>query len=144
MIIPSKLIKDLLVAASLGVFASTNQNDWSINISKQPDAPDKSITVYDTGGLASNPRWLLDYPSVQILVRGSENSYEVTYNKTVQILNALLGYPSTTFGTDRLVMIIQLGNIAFLGYDKKNRPEISINFGLTIEPGTTGSYRDPI
>lgn len=144
MTLPSIIIKDILVAASIGVFGSENSAEWGIHIGKQIDSTDKNITIYDTGGQAPHPRWLLDYPSIQIVVRGNENGYQATYNKAQDIQKALLGYPSTDIGSDRLVYVLQTGNTAFIGYDPKNRPEFSLNFGLCIEPGTVGSYREPL
>lgn len=140
--VPSTVIADILVAATVG--ASGGTNDWAIYKSMQPDNPDAVVTVYDSGGQSPNPRWKLDYPSVQILVRGKENGYDALYAKAVAIQTALLGYPSATIGADRLVMVNQVGGITLIGYDKKRRPEISLNYALIVEPGTSGTYRDPL
>lgn len=43
-------IKDRLVSGGFGVFADTTGNVFGIFISNEPEQPDTSITLYDTGG----------------------------------------------------------------------------------------------
>ncbi len=142
MTVPSIGVKDVLVAANVGTF---NSGSWQIHVSKQPLEVDQSITIYDAGGLAPYPKWLLDFPSVQIIVRGLENSYETTYNKTKEVKDALLGLPSQDINGDRWVSVTMIGEMASLGYDEKQRPEFALNLRLIIEPAdAAGDYRDPL
>jgi hypothetical protein len=138
---PSEGIRDLLVAANVGVFNATS--GWSIHISRMPNKPDTCITIYDSGGAPSNPKWLLDFPTVQVRVRGSENGYLAAQAKCKDIVDALLGLPSQDVNGDRWVMITQLSAPTFLGYEDNKRPQFSINFQLTIEPAS-GTNREPL
>ncbi len=131
---PSDGIKDLLVSAGIGVFKTT------IFIGSEPNKPDAAITINNTGGLPSNPKFLLDFPAVQVMVRGDENGYQAMWTKVVAIKDALLGLPSQDLNGDRWVAINQAGNEGFLGFDDNNRPRVSLNFNLIIEPAT-GTHR---
>lgn len=146
MTIPSVLIKDTLVADGLK-FATSD--DWSIWIGKEPKEPSRSITIYDVAGSAPNPKWLLDYPSIQIRVSGGPNDYKEVAEKAAELLNRLNGRPSYNAydgGGDRVVMINALGGISFIGWNENNEPSFIINFDLIIEPSPTTSptNREPL
>ena len=68
-------IKDMLSTAGVGTFAATLSSTWGIYISKEPMSPNQTITIYPTGGLAPNPKWLLDELSAQVRIRGDVNDY---------------------------------------------------------------------
>jgi hypothetical protein len=137
---PSTGVKDLLVAASIGTFNATT--GWSIHIAKEPAEPHTCITVFDSGGLPPNPKWLLDYPSVQVRVRGAPGAYQAAYTKCVAIKNALLGLNSQDINGDRWVSVTMAGDINTLGFDESNRPMFSLNFRLILEPApAAGSTR---
>lgn len=145
-------IKDLLVAAGVGTFNVTdplNVTDWSINVSKLPDKPDRCITLYDSGGQAPNPRWLVDYPTVQAILRGGENDYEALAGgagiagKTDEVKDALLGIDSQTINGDIWVSVSMLSEAVFLGYDENGRPSFSQNFALIINPAS-GTHRESL
>jgi len=135
---PATVIKDLLVSAGIGTFAATT--GWAIYVSREPaqadNVPHSVITCYDSGGLKPNPQWLLDEPTVQVMVRGNPNGYEAAYTKCQDVKNALLGLPSQTIGADRWVSISMLSDIAMLGYSEQNQPMLSLNFKLIIEPAS--------
>ena len=138
MTVPSQGISDLLVAASIGTFNAIS--GWSIRISRQKDKPDSSVTIYDYTGENNNPRYLLDFPRVQIRVRGNQNGYVAAFDKSTDIMNALIGLPSQDINGDRWTAVNQVGGINALGYDDKDRPQFTLNFALIIEP-PTGTYR---
>lgn len=125
---PAEHLKNILVTAGLGTFGT------NLFVSKMPDLPDLCITLYDSGGETPNPAWLLDFPSVQAMVRGEENGYQTLYQKVKDVVDALLGYPSTDVSDGRLVSVRMNGGPAFLGYDEKKRPQFSINWTLIFEP----------
>lgn len=145
MTLPSVLMKDTLVADGF-VLGGTGQ--WSLWIGKQPTSPDRCITIYDGPGLAPNPRWLLDYPSVQIKVRGGQNDYKVAGDKATEVRNRLLGresYNAFDGLGDRIVMVNAIGDVAFTGWDDPVRPEFVFNLRLTIEPANTApTHREPL
>lgn len=131
---PSEGIKDLLVAAGTGVFAATT--GWGIYIGKMPDDPDTCITVYDSGGEPSDPKWLVDYPYVQVRVRANVAGYLTAEAKIKEVVSELLGLPSQDLNGDRWVSVTQISAPAFIGYDEKQRPEFTTNFRIIIEPAT--------
>lgn len=128
-------ISDVLVAAGVGTFGATV--GWGIFIHQEPPSPpDTAITIYETGGTDPNPKWLLDFPSVQVRVRGAKGGYVAAKAKATDVLNALLGLPSQTINSDVWVAVNQVGGINSLGQDDKDRPLFSLNYGLIIEPAT--------
>ncbi len=134
-------IKDLLVTGSVGAFGGAA--DWAIYIGAMPDKPDAAIGIFNTGGSAPNPQWLIDFPSIQVRIRGNEGSYEDAYTKCIAIKSILLGLPSQDINGDRWVSVSGIGDITELGRDQNKRPEFSVNFALIIEPAT-GAHRDPL
>lgn len=138
----SEGIKDLLVAEG---FLFDGSSDWSVIIGRKPVEPARCIVIYDAGGKDPNPRWLIDYPNIQIRIRGDVNDYQAAFNKAKEIKSILLGVPSQTLNGDRWNHINMLGDIALMGYDENNRPEFSMNFTLIIEPAQVASdSREPL
>lgn len=140
---PAVGIKDLLVAASIGAFGGTAA--WGIFIGKVPPTPQAAIAVVTTGGLPSNPKYLLDYPSVQVLIRGVANGYAAARVKAQAVKDVLLGLESQVINGDKWVHLNTLGDIQSLGYDENNCPMFSLNFSLIIEPATNVlTNREPL
>ena len=128
-------IKDLLIASpALGTFGANT--GWSINIGKLVSSPHTAIGIMQSGGLPPNPRYLLDYPSVQIMVRGAANDYQGGLAKAQAVKDRLLGIPSQTLNSDRWVACNMLGDIINLGFDENNCPMFALNFQLIIEPAS--------
>lgn len=136
---PSLGCKGILVNASTPIVVDAAVNptaDFACFIGKLPDGPSKCVSITDVGGLASEPKWLLDYPTVAVMVRSSD--YLSGYNKMKDIREALLGLPSPqTIGGDTWMGCIAIGNMAFIGNDAKDRPIFSANFRLYIQPAAS-------
>lgn len=132
-------IKDILVAKSVGVYTAGVQTAaWSIYYDYVPKAePDQCITIHCRGGGDSNPAWLLDYPRIQVRVRSKQGSIVEANQKANTVMEALNGYPSTTFGSDRWVGIWNRGGVVPLELDKNDRPQYVVNFQCIVEPGAT-------
>lgn len=144
---PTAGVKDILVAAGVGLFGTTSTPiPWQIGIGQTLDAPDRFITVRKTGGSPANPRWLIDYPSVQVMVRGNENAYLEAETKAQQIKDVLLALPSQDLNGDRWVQVNMIGDIVDIGYDPEDkRPSFSLNFALIIEPASNATtHRQPL
>jgi hypothetical protein len=146
MTLPSVIIKDTLVADG---YSFGTKTDWGLWIGKQPPRPDRAVTIYDAPGNAPNPRYLLDYPSVQIRVRGGQADYAVAGSKIREIRDRLLGresYDAYDGLGDRIVHINGIGDIAFTGWDDATRPEFVLNLALIIEQSQTTSptNREPL
>ena len=110
-------------------------NAWYMMISKMPDSqndPDTYIAIVLTGGLEPNPKWSVDYPSIQCLIRGAKGGYNDALAKAKEIKDVLLGFSSADVNGDRWTNINMIGDIANLGYDESNRPMFSVNFSLII------------
>jgi hypothetical protein len=125
-------VKDILVAAGVGVFAAPT--GWSIAISREPTSPDSVITIFPTGGFSPNPKWKVDFPSVQIRIRGNRSGYQAAEAKAKEVKNTLLGIFSLDINGDRLVSITMAGDMTLLTYDDNERPIFVINFRLIVEP----------
>lgn len=137
---PSEGIKDILVDAGLGTFGS---GAWPIYISKLPAEPDNAIAIYDTGGQAPDPKWLLDYPNVVIMVRAK--TYPDASAKMRHIRSKLLGLASQDINSDRWVSLSQQGDIVDAGHDEKDRNLLTATFRLIIEPaGDAYTNREPL
>lgn len=109
--------------------------DWDITIGKTLDRPNKQITIYKTGGLANNPKWLIDYPSIQVSVRGGPNDYSLANEKANVLQSLLVGFPSfTATNGDRIVSITAIGDTGFIGWDDDKRPTFVFNLRMIAEP----------
>ena len=126
--IPASVGAKSIIAAHAAV------SGWQIEIGTMPDEPDEVISINDTGGLDPNPKWLLDYPTIQIMVRGNTNGYLDTFVEAKAVKDLLLGITSTDINGDRWVSVTQNGDLGYIGRDSDMRPIFSVNFALIIEP----------
>ncbi len=141
--LPSEDIRSVLVAA--GAASATPGAQWALHIGHLPKSPDEVIAVSDTGGLSPNPKWLLDYPVVQVLVRGKLNGYQSARTRALRIKDELLGITSLDVNGNRLVSVTMNGDIAFIGVDQNERPMFSLNFRLIIQPSASAdTNRQPL
>jgi len=138
---PSQDLKDILVTAGLGTFAhGTEDSTWGIYISKEPDEPNKIITLYDKGGSSPNPKWILDEPTVRIRVRGAKMGYQDAWTKIEAVKDALLGITPQTVNGTYYTGILMIGDITFIHYDDNNRPIFTSTWQVIREPATS-TYR---
>lgn len=107
---------------------------WQIEIGAEIDQPNKLIMINDTGGLDPNPKWLLDFPTLQIMVRGEINGYLDTWNEAKAVKDIMLGLDPQALNGDWWVSVTMNGDLAFIGRDEADRPLFSMNFALIIEP----------
>lgn len=119
----SKHIKDILTDEGI---------TQDIYIGEQPDEPNTVITIYDTGGRDSNPKWRIDYPEVQIRVR--DESYETAYSIITDIRGKILGKESIVKGDYIYVGFYTLGEIIAMPKDDKRRSAFVLNFNIVREP----------
>ncbi len=133
----SQHIRDLLVAGGTPVGDSDPAQPWAVYVSREPVAPDSVITVYDTPGTAPNPKYLLDFPGIQVRIRGEKELYIDAWNKARDVKDLLLGFGSGDVGDDRIDSITLVGDINHIGYDDNERPLLTLNFNLIFEPQAT-------
>jgi hypothetical protein len=134
---PADDIRDTLVLAGVG--GNGGVADWAIHVSKMLNTPDRTIVVINTGGVAPNPHWLVDFPTVQIRIRGKKSDYVAARGKAQAVKDALLGItPRSINGTwyDGFFMI---GDIIQIGYDESDRILFSTNWRFIVEPPVSGT-----
>lgn len=140
---PAEVAGGLLVEALLVKTANDDSYtpaDWMLKVGKKVADPDKTVTMYDTGGQTPNPKWAVDFPTIQALVTGAPNGYGDAWTKAREVRDALLGKESfNVTGGDRWVSITCPGDVGFIGYDDKQRPMLSVNFRIIIEPIAVGN-----
>lgn len=148
MLLPSEGVKDILVAGGVGVFAPQSTGvpgEWVIEISRLKSEGQQQICVLDGPGATPEPGLNIEYPSVQVLVRGGKDQYKATWLKALAVKDALLGKPTAEMGLEEDVWagISMEGDMMFLGYDENERPTFSLNFALIVHRGSViGTYRD--
>lgn len=129
----SEDVKDLMVAASLGIEAGITT--WGIYIGLEPDTPDNCITIYDSGGRPPGYYFNKDlpetqYPGFQVRVRGLD--YAAVYAKISAIkdmLNKKGAFTTTGDDATKYGRIFQTSAIISLGRQKKKlRHVLVVNF----------------
>lgn len=118
-------IKNILVAEGIGVLAT------SIFVGVIPDnsaVADIAIGILDSGGYAPTSDYVIDNPTVQIIVRGVPGGYAAAYNKAEEIKEVLHDLHNESYGEDRYLGIWAASDILFLEFDGMNRPLFSVNF----------------
>lgn len=111
---------------------------WLATAAKLPPNPDQIIFVRDTGGPASESGVGINYPTIQVIVRGpkTNNSYDVAYNKAAAVRDAFLAVPSTEWV--ELTAVNMLGDLLDLGHDDNERARVAVNFRLIVTPINSG------
>tara|TARA_Y100000310_G_scaffold335584_1_gene417958 strand:- start:936 stop:1358 length:423 start_codon:yes stop_codon:yes gene_type:complete len=125
-------IKDLLAThvASSG---------WALHVGELPQTPDKVIMIADTGGPPPNPKWLIDFPTVQITIRGAPSAYLLTWAEGKAVKDLLLGIASQTVNDDVWASITLGSDLAYIGRDEEFRHMFSLNLALIVHPQTNSN-----
>lgn len=113
-----------------------------IFLSSEPDKPDTVITLYDTGGEPPNPKWLLDFPSIQI--RSRAKSYATAYANIINARDILLGKDKLTVNSTKYIGFVASGDIMMMPRDDEDRNILVVNFNITREPETGDNREAPI
>jgi len=95
----------------------------------QPESPNNSITLYETGGYALDLAGFLRYPTLQIMVRNT--SYSAARTKIDSIIALMHRTVNTTINSTRYCSIYTTSDATSLGKDDQNRSLLSVNFELT-------------
>ncbi len=109
---------------------------WPINLFREDADNSKSITIYPTGSHEMpNPKWLVDYPSFQVRVRGTQMAGGAgPLAMTQRIKNILLGVQSRDITGARLVSVTMAMDIMQLGISDNEAVIYVMNFNAIIEP----------
>lgn len=99
------------------------------------------LAVYDSGGRAGEVLIPIEYPTIQVMVRGAAGTggYAAAYDKAEKIHAYLQGIPQNPTEMARLTSCVAIGFITWLGRDESDRPQFSLNFQLITEPVTAGN-----
>lgn len=116
----------------IGTHLTTNSvvggaTGWTLFKSYQPASPDKTITIYETGGPEPDqtPGTGHDFPTFQVRGRGTEFGYEALRTKMQEIFNTLNNASVSGYV---YILALDSGPVS-LGYDKDgNRPQLVWNF----------------
>lgn len=130
-------ISAALVAAGVGQ-ATAAATDWFIVFQAlQDSAPaatktiaDRQICLYETPGLPPEERLSLDYPGVQVRVRGKPDDYTAVRAKLQDAFNALHSQ-EVAIGTEFVLFECQNSGPIQLGPDDKRRPHLAQNYRST-------------
>lgn len=123
-------IVEFLAAQGEGAIGGGSQ--WSLHLGREPDTPDETVTVYDTGGGLADPDNGVYQPSIQVRVR--HNDYRTAADKAEAIRDTLIA--SATGFTANGVKYLgawALSDPTGLGYDEHDRARVVINFDLMYE-----------
>lgn len=115
---------------------------WRLFIGGLPSSPDSVVGVERSGGLAPNPKYALDFPQIQVVVRGPPGETQSVDAKAEEVKRALLGIPPQTGAFGEIWGITMLSDIAPLGRDEQDRKMVSLNFQLWLEPNQVGSREE--
>lgn len=119
----------LLKAASV-CSTSASASQWRLFYRDLEPTPDRIVAVMPSGGQQGEGSVQIDYPSVQVLVRGTitESSGLETM---VQAVNSTLHLYDGVVNGRAYVNITRQGDVHFLGRDGNQRPLYSLNFLAT-------------
>lgn len=127
---PSIDILDMLIADALLTEATTGF------INKEPGDNDIKdgdpiATIYDTGGFDPEATGkTFDKPTINIRVKGKPGDIAGTIALVQSIKGALHQRTPETISNTRYMGIWQVGEIAFVEYDERNRPIFTANFRM--------------
>lgn len=130
---PAADIGQMLEDAGVGTLGT------DIFVGRDPDVPILTYAIYDTGGIAPNPKFLRDEPSVQVRVRGTVNAYEAAYTAAQLVKDILLGAATQVINSIDYVLFTEIGEILSLGYDESDRPILVSNWRLVREMQSGGN-----
>lgn len=104
---------------------------WSVNFSKEPAKPDKTITVYDTGGPEADTEELdIQYPTIQIRVRAK--GYGDAFNK-MEAIRRHLKTAVPAMESYSVKTIRATSSVASIGPDDSGRDILTCNFQLMTQ-----------
>lgn len=118
---PAEDVAGILVTNTLGTFGAVT--GWAIYVSREPENPDTTITVYDTAGralegLAGCPEAIDDF-RIQIRIRA--NGHQAAWDKLKAIENVLNFIVNETIGDTTYQTIYRNDTGFLLEFDEKDR-----------------------
>jgi hypothetical protein len=137
---PAELMATVLQAKNVGHTTNPTSSLWAIKVGRLMNKPDEQIALIDSGGFNPNTKWLLDFVTVQALIRSGKDGYPDGYAKAQEVKDALLGLDPQSVGSGPAAVwwsgVTMLSDIAFLKHDEQSRALFSINFRILQERPT--------
>lgn len=101
----------------------------------------QEVTFLDSGGRAPEVKVAIDYPTVQVIVRGSKagSGYTAAYTKAEDIFKLLQGLNRNPIQYPELASCVAIGFINWLGRDENSMPRFSLNWQLIVSPAAVGN-----
>lgn len=146
---PNSTAADIAMHIVSQGIATLDVNDDSlplITVGYEPERQNRAlVSVYDTGGPASNPAYSRDYPRIQIRTKASTPSnYPSAYNPQQDIKDLILGMSRLVINGTLYVSVMQQGDISTLGADDASRPILISNYKLIREYDSPNGNRKAI
>lgn len=136
---PAKGVYDLIQS-------SLSSGGWRVGVGQFTDKPDTQVICSDGPGMDSNPKWLLDFVTVQVMVRGlRQGGYDDAFRKAREAYDRLVGIDPVVVNSDRWDGIINIGLPHYIGQDPNGCPLIAANYRIIIEPAASPeTHREPL
>lgn len=127
-------------AIAIKTHLTSNSNlSFNLNVGQFPSTPDEAILVNSSGGRNPYPHLALNFPSVQVMVRGKPSGYLEARQEIGNICDILLGFGNVSLTGDMYRSCNQMGDVIYLGQDDRGRPMFSANFWFIVEPSSLGN-----
>ena len=121
-------IKDKLVAAGIGTFASVTSGVWGIHVSHEPADGDTVITVFDAPtALTKTYTGTNHFAGAGFQLRARGTAYLATWTKLEEAMAALDRIGTFEVGTVHYTNIFIEGGITSLGRDDNDRVILVVN-----------------
>ena len=107
-----------------------------ISFNTQPEDPTNHYTLIETGGFGTTTEDVLDRPSFQVLIRGSDGAVARGLAETFDELMLATGSRNFSMGGRWVLKIARIGGgPSYLGLDnnERNRPEYTSNYYVELE-----------
>lgn len=123
-------IIEYLQAQGEGTIGGSSQ--WSLHVSREPDKPGATVTIYDTGGSPPDPDNDVYNPRIQVRVRHKD--YRTAIAKLKAIRDLLIDpVGGITANGTRYFALFALSDPESIGYDDKDRARVVLNFDISYE-----------
>jgi len=97
----------------------------------EPKSPNEVITIYNTSEEPPSPKFLLDFPGLQVRCRST--SYDAAYAILLGVFDILVGRPPFVVSTTRYTGVMATTNILEIGRDENDRRILVFNLKLITE-----------
>ncbi len=116
-----------LISQSVGG-APGSTEAWVVVRGYLPDAPDRVVGVFETGGPMAEGTQALHRPTFQVFLRGQSTGRQAVRTKAEAVRAALDKLGGVTLSGTTYIDCRLTGDPIHIGDDEVGRPEMSLNF----------------